>query len=415
MRKNPRSPSVERRALSVALVAVALLLLVPLSPAGSWLLERAPDPLLRWEARWFPHDPRPHLLLGERLLARGETRSALRQFERAASLGSQDFRLGVALVDGMRAAGLYDKAAAQVRVLLQVEPESARLHRILGQCQLEMGELSEGLASLSKATELDPHDVDAWTALADAKVGIEGIRPETARIWEEGLRRNPGEASLQYGLAETYAGLGRYQEAEGLLRGLTTQPVPQHAKARELYARAWSAWGMVLRRLQPDAARCAQAKRALERALTLMPQHPESHYELGLLLADEGQWEAARRSLETATRLRSYAHPAWYHLARVYRRLGLRKEADAAEERFNVLVSTFGTVNRESQYLDAHPEDVVRRLRLARLLLERWDWAAAALHLSLVLRDHPGHPEASRLLQRLRGLQSRAQGAAEGA
>src|SRR5207253_10695891 len=131
------------------------------------------------------------------------------------------------------------------------------------------------------------------------------------------------------------------------------------------------------------------SRRALARAVTLAPQLPDAHYELGLLLADDGQWEAARRSLEAAIRRRPYSHPFWYHLARVDRRLGRSREAAQAEARFNLLVSTFGAVNRENQYLDAHPDDVLRRLRLARLLIEREDQDAAALHLSLVLRVHP--------------------------
>lgn len=403
------SPAPEQRRRSRAvrgsvllLLLAAALLLVPFSPAGFWLLERAPDAFLQGEARWVSRDPRPQIIMGERLLARGQTRAALEQFAQAAGRGSQEFRLAVALADGMRAAGLYDRAAAQARELLQLEPGSGRLHRILGQCQLETGQLSEGLASLEAATRLDPHDADAWIALAEAHIGADGFRPATAAIWERGWSRNPGQDSLRYGLAETQVGLGRYQDAELLLRRLPEQPVPEEPKPRELYARAWAAWGTVLHRLQPDAARRAQARRALERALSLAPRLPDTHYELGLVLAEEGHGEAARRSLETATRLRPYAHPFWYHLARVDRRLGLQREADQAETRFDLLVNTFATVNRESQYLDAHPEDASRRLRLARLLIAREDWDAAALHLSLVLRDHPGNPEATRLLQRLR-------------
>jgi tetratricopeptide (TPR) repeat protein len=267
-----------------------------------------------------------------------------------------------------------------------------------------MGQLSEGLASLEQATRLSPHNADAWVALAEAHLGIEGYRPEAESVWKVGLKQNPGQDSLRYGFAETDVGLGRYQEAEVLLRRLPQQPVPEQPKARELYARAWSAWGTVLHRLQPDPARCAQARQALDRALTLAPQLPDAHYELGLVQAEGSQWAAARQSFETAIRLRPYAHPFWYHLAPVYRRLGLRRQAEHAEARFNVLVSTFAAVKRDNQYLDAHPDDLSRRLGLARLLIEREDWDAAALHLSLVLRDHPRDPEALHLLQRLHGI-----------
>lgn len=385
------------------LLSVVALVLLSVSPAGFWALEHAPDAFLQWEARWFPHDPRPDLILGERLLALERPRPALEHFERAASRGSQDLRLAVALADTMRAAGLYDKAAGQARALLRIEPGSGRLHRILGQCQLELGQLSDGLTSLEQATRLAPHEPEAWIALAEARVGIEGYQPETARIWEAGLRQNPGEESLRYGLAETKVGLGLYQDAAALLRRLPEEQVPKAPKARELYARAGAAWGTVLHRLQPDPARCARARQALARALALAPRLPDAHYEIGLLQAEGGEWEAARQSLERAIRLRPYAHPFWYHLAPVYRRLGLRKQAEHAEARFDVLVSTFATVNRDNQYLDAHPDDVSRRLDLARLLIEREDWGAAALHLSLALRAHPRNPEALRLLQRLPG------------
>jgi tetratricopeptide (TPR) repeat protein len=383
------------------LLAAVILLLVSLWLAWPWLLERAPDGFLRSAARWFPGDPRPEVILGERRLALGKTRPAMAHFARAAARGSQEVRLAVDLADALRAAGLYDKAAAQSRELLKLEPESGRLHRILGQCQLEQGQLSAGLASLEEATRLDPHEVDAWIALAEAHLGIEGFRPETAQVWEAALRQNPGQGSLRYGLAEADVGLGRYQEAEALLRGLAEQPAPEPPKARELYARAWAAWGTVLHRLDPDAARRARAREALGRALSLAPELPDAHYELGLLQAEEDQWEAARQSLEAAIRLRPYAHSFWYHLARVDRRLGLRLEAGQAEARFNLLVSTFAAVNSDSAYLDAHPEDVSRRLSLVRLLIERGDRDAAAMHLSLVLRDHPGNPEAVRLLRRL--------------
>src|SRR5437867_3311479 len=79
-----RSQVFRRRALPLLLL-LAVVLVVPLSPVGSWLLERAPDAFLQWEARWMARDARPHLVMGERLLAVGQTRPALEQFERAAS------------------------------------------------------------------------------------------------------------------------------------------------------------------------------------------------------------------------------------------------------------------------------------------------------------------------------------------
>lgn len=396
-----------RRRSALLLVLPAGLLLLVFSPARGALLERAPDGLLLRAIRWLPGDPRPHLILGERRLERGQVRAALQSFERAAALGSQEFRLSVALADAMRAAGLHEKAAAQARELLAVEPASGRLHRILGQCLLERGELTEGMAALEEATRRAPGEAEGWIALAEARLGIEGFQPRTTRAWEEGRQQNPNDARLRHGLAESYVGVGRYADAEALLRDLPREPVPESPKARELHARAWTSRGVVLRRLRPDGERLSQARQALERALALAPDQPDAHYELGVLQAEAGEWERARASLQSAIRLRPYAHTFWYHLARAHRRLGQEGEAARAERRFDTLVGTFDAVNRESRALDARPDDVPRRLRLARLLIERWDWDAAALHLSLVPREHPRYPEAARLMERLRAGGSR--------
>src|SRR5438876_9022784 len=80
--------------LRLLLVLVPIALAAALSlPASFWFLDRVPDGVVRWLLRTEPGAPRPRIVMGERLLARGETRAALRQFERAATLGSQDLRL----------------------------------------------------------------------------------------------------------------------------------------------------------------------------------------------------------------------------------------------------------------------------------------------------------------------------------
>lgn len=396
-------PTRKLRARWLLVVApIAVLACAVLIPPPTWLLERLPDSALRWESRRFSADSRPDRILGDRLLAMGQTRSATRHLSQAAGRDADDVAVLVSIADATAASGLAANAEAQARGLLKIEPRSGRLHRILGQSLLQMGRPAEALASLGEATRLAPTDADAWIALAEARIAIEGFGPAAAQVWEAAVKQNPQHGSLRHGLAETYAQLGRYEEAEAALRDLTGESAPTTPKPRELYARAWAARGIVLRRLRPDAARRAEAKQSLERALSLAPSYPDTHYEMALLLADEGQWAAAKEQLESATRLRPYAHPFWYHLARVYRRLGLRDAAARADARFDLLVGTFPAVNRDMKHLDAHPDDLPRRLSLARLLLQRDDRDAAVQQLALILRDQPRHAEATRLMQRLR-------------
>ncbi len=394
-----------RRWVQIAFILGVGVGVFSLSPARVALLEQLPDSLLTWSSRVFPQDPWPLILLGERRLAAGETRAAVEAFARVPE-GTQSLRLGVDLADALRAAGRWDQSEAQARQLLLLEPNSSRLHRILGQCWLGRGDPGAALGSLETAVRLSPHDTEAWVSLAEARIERDGFRPETARVWEEGRRRNPGSVLLRWGLAETCVGLGRFADAELLLQGLSP-PTQGSPRAREWYARALAARGTLLRRYAPDPARCAQADRDLTQSLLLNPNQPDARAELGLLAVDRGDWRAAREALEEAVRLRPYAHPFWFPLPRVYRALSLPTRAHAAEARFLKLVGTFETVHRETEALEATPHDVSRRLRLARLLLERDDCDAARVQVARVLSDAPTHGDALRLQREIEQTQGK--------
>ena len=374
-------------------VAVAA---VWVSPGRILALERLPDRVLQGYGRAFPMDPWPPILLGERLLQEGQPRAAVEQLARVPD-GTQSVRLGIALAEALCARGVYPEAERQARQLLEVVPRSGKLHRILGECRLVRGEPFAALAAFQEATRLEPQDPGGWIALAGAQVEQKGFRPEIAQVWQEGLRANPNHPLLRCGLAETYVGLGRYAEAESLLADLEHLRLPDSTAGRELAGRAWAARGAVLRRLAPTPERLQQAQQALEHSLTLLPDAPDTYYELALLRADRREWEAARAALLRAIPLRPYAHPFWYHLAGVCRRLGRQEESRRAEARFRLLVNTFETVNQETRALEAQPEDAERRLRLARLLLSRADFEAASAHAARMLERDPGNQEALRI------------------
>jgi tetratricopeptide (TPR) repeat protein len=382
------------------LLPFLLLLLLRFTPAYPWLLERAPDSLLQRLEQGSPGDPWPALLLGERLLARGEPSAALQRFERAGQLGASDSRWGIDVIDSLSGSGLHESAVTQAQALLQFEPKSGRLQRILGQSQLRLGQTREGMAALETATRLAPYDAGAWLALAEARTARLEPGMDLLGTWETAVKQCPQSAALRQGLAHSYIELARYTEAEPLLVGLERQPAPQDPAARGAYVRAWYARGVVLHRLRPDAQRRAQAKEALSRVHTLSPGYPDAYYEEGLLLAEEGDHIAARSALETAVRLKPQAPPFWYQLSMLCRKEDPARSR-AAEARFQLLVRTERDVAVHSNYLAAHPEDTARRIRLARLLLQRQDRVNAARQLTIALRSAPANAEARQLLRGL--------------
>ena len=393
-----------RRPLAVTaliLISAAVALSVPDSPVRIRLLEALPDPLLTRVSRVPLGDPWPLVILGERLLARGKPRSALDRFNQAESLGCHDLRWAAGTVDALRAGGLYAGTDARTQELLQMNPRSGRLYRVLGQCQVAQGNLSSGLASLEKAVELAPDDPSAWVALGKARLSQGGYSPQAAQPWIDGHARIPADASLRYGTADVLVGLGRYAEAEALVRRLPQEPVPENPEIRPLFARAWYARGVALHRQDPDTARLAQAQQSLEHALSLDPQLPDAYYELGVLQDEAGQPQQAVHSLERAVQLRPYAHPFWYRLAIAYRHLGREREADRAEARFSFLVRSGTMVQQLSERLQEHPNDFATHLDLARILLQRQEWDAAARHTAAVLSAQPGNSEAQHLWKQL--------------
>lgn len=400
--KDPQSPAQRRSPIWArwGLLLLLCLLLLRFTPAYPWLLEQTPDAMLQRMEPGFVRDPWPVLIQGERLLARGEPAAALRCFERAGKLGASDSRWGTDVIESLSGSGLHESAVAQAQALLQFEPKSGRLHRILGQSQLRLGQTREGIEALETATRLSPHDAAAWLALAEARTALLEPGTELLGTWEAAVKQCPQSAELRQGLAHAYVELARYTEAEPLLIGLEQQPAPQDPAARGAYVRAWYARGVVLHRLRPDTQRRALAKDALARVHTLSPGYPDAYYEEGLLLAEEGDGTAARSALETAVRLKPQAPPFWYQLSMLCRKDDPARSR-AAEARFQLLVRTERDVALHSNYLATHPKDTARRIRLARLLLQRQDRVNAARQLTAALRAAPANSEARQLLRSL--------------
>ncbi len=384
-------------AASVGLLVVA----TPFSVLWPPLLERLPDSMLEREAAAFPRDPWPRIVLGERRLAAGKPREALEQFGKVPE-GTSLARLGLDLAEATLASGLPERARDLAIQLEQMAPQSAVRHRILGESRVAMGDYSAGMAELEQAVRLDPSDPKAYLALAQARIEFEGPRPATALLLEQGLAKCPASnPGIRYLLADVYVMVGRYEEAESLTANLDREGEPAAPPERALFARAQFARGALLRRFRPDRDRRYLSRESLETALRILPEYPDAHFELGMLFADETTWRAAADQFEMATSLRPYAHPVWFHLARAQRRLGLSADAVRSEARFRLLVETFERVNSENRWLDEHPGDHLRRLKLAELLLNRQDLDAAAGQLDLLAAALPADPRAAALRRRL--------------
>lgn len=83
-----------------------------------------------------------------------------------------------------------------------------------------------------------------------------------------------------------------------------------------------------------------EAEQLLQRSIKLDPSKWESHYELGVLLEDKREYQAAAAELTRSIELDPQQAMPHYHLARVYDRLGQPEQAGAERELHRKLTSS---------------------------------------------------------------------------
>jgi len=287
-------------------------------------LASAPPPGADETFRWL-------VFRGRLALAAGRPGEALAPLETAVAMRARPIEALVTLVHAHAAASRYARA-------------------------LEVAERLETLAP-SIGRELR---ADMLLAQADrmAHAGVEAI-PLAIEKYQAVLELRPDDAVVKHKLLDVCVFAHRTDEALPLVEALypiDVVPADHHYH---------------LARVARAAADPAGARRHLEQALAIDPDHREARLELGRLLieSDEleaacdvlgpcvadapdvarghlllgtaeeglGRWEAAERSLRRAVELEPDNAKALYHLGRVLMRLGEREEGREVLERFRAL------------------------------------------------------------------------------
>jgi TolB-like protein/tetratricopeptide (TPR) repeat protein len=106
--------------------------------------------------------------LGEFLLLAGRSAEAIEMLELAQDLDPISTVGNEHLVMAYYLSGQYDRADRQAAEALELQPQSASVHRILGQLHLWRGRNHDALSSLERAHEMDPGDPEIVSALAMA-------------------------------------------------------------------------------------------------------------------------------------------------------------------------------------------------------------------------------------------------------
>lgn len=229
----------------------------------------------------------------------------------------------------------YEVAVAEFRKVTELEPGFAQGFVGLGQAYIETGDYGAGTAALKHALQLDPNLAEAHQLLGYAllaqgynaeaisqlkrvddpgALGIAQLQAgnlaEAITNLQAALSRQPGNPDLLYYLSRA-SGLFSKQAADTLLAQYPDSPRSHQTMAENYY---------VLRQMP-------QAETDYKEALRLQPNLPEVHMELGEVYASSGQWEKAEQEFRAQAKMQPGNAEAAYRLGNALLEQGKAKEA----------------------------------------------------------------------------------------
>lgn len=215
------------------------------------------------------------------------------------------FRSGLALSKLYLKSNHAAKAAQLARNVIASAPPGSPLddaYNVLGVCLYYQRFYGDAIFELKRAIKINPNHVEAKFNLKTIRSRLEhfhagkiysrmGERPQAISEFRKAIDLDPRFVEARHRLgAELYAD-GRYEEAFTELRRADSLS-EDYGKAFEI----WYAQGLALRRL----GRPGEALRLLERTVEARPRFAPAHNEIGEILLEEGETDAAIQRFVTA-------------------------------------------------------------------------------------------------------------------
>jgi len=333
-----------------AFVALPLALLAPPLPAAPPARSEALSP-----AESARRDAVERFLRARLFASEGEFQEALKEFRRAVELDPADGHLRREYAEALRDFGILPEAEQQARKAVELVPESAAAHRVLGQILLSKVRDREGIEaaipSLKRANELQPGEPTGALALGQAYLRLD--RPaEAAAVLSRVQDRARGPLlPLLYG--EALEKSGKPEEAEEVYLGVIRQDEENAAASLGLL-------------------RVYQATRQLDKALPILaelvkrqPGNLGLKAQYGLALLRNRRLDEAEKAFQAVLDADPDHREALRHYASL---LSERLETDRAEELLKKL-----------QSLEPDDADVAFRRALNFLEARRLDEAETVL------------------------------------
>jgi arylsulfatase A-like enzyme/Flp pilus assembly protein TadD len=267
----------------------------------------------------------------------------------------------------------YTEAAQLLQMAGERAPNSLAIHAAHGMALINAQRYQEALVALDKALKLDAHHQPALISSGDAHFNMNQF-DQAQRAFSDAVKNDPLDPTAHYKLGRTLSVL----KQTGSARAEFTEAVKQFPDFPEAH--------FELAVILADANELPQAIEHYQKSIKLKPDNELAHYNLGRALMLAGQHQAAVDRLREATRMNPQHGAAWINLGISLFRSGKPAEGGDALRR--------ATEIPESA-IEAH-------MNLAIASLKENDREGAKQHYEQVLSVAPGHPEATRELERLK-------------
>jgi tetratricopeptide (TPR) repeat protein len=177
------------------------------------------------------------------LAAMGRFEESIAEKEKGAALDPISLQIGVDLGRAYYFDRRYDRAIEQYRRVLELDPNFAPAHSMLGLALLEKHDYDGGIAELRRGMALSGGGVSIWLAYAYAVAGRqEDARRELTSCVERWQREHVGASCM----AIAYAGLSRpndafpwlekeFEQHDGTIHMLKAWPYWEHLRTDSRY------------------------------------------------------------------------------------------------------------------------------------------------------------------------------------
>jgi tetratricopeptide (TPR) repeat protein len=376
-------------------------------------------------------------LWGLSLYSAGHDEPAVAPLSRAKQLDPTDIRPHVVLAEVLHRMKKTSDAEAEWRAALAIDPDSEPALNGLSQDLIDQKDYTAVIALLDKPASSRVRSPEQSLNLGIA-YGATAQLDAAEKALRDGLNNDPGSLPVADELSMVLMLRGRDEEAFRVLDlALEKHPDDQNTKilylrimvfnqsgkalefAHKLLASNPDQWEVLYLNavLESQEADSSAARIHLERSITLNPDYPDSHAQLGKILAQVGALPAAKEHLEKAIALGNTEPETRYALAMVFKRLGdgaraqemllsyqqLNKaredkvQAAGKAEEADQAMAAGNAAQAASLYRDAlvsDPDEPLLYYKLSRTLDKIEDVAGEKAALQQAIQLNPNLPEA---------------------